>query len=439
MPAALPLRLPRSPFVGASVAAVALQLATVASVRAAEWIIEPWASSRIEHNSNYFLAPVNEQAVTTLVVSPGVRFATETEISSLSVAASVAGRKPYGFDAGFNDRFHVDGNLLFGARTRTERAQYAFDTRFVRDSTFATELAQTGAITQRVQRNLFQVLPGYRYALTERLNLLSDGGVTLARYEKTGTNGLADFNSYQLSGGLGYAWSERTTVSSVLGWTRFNTDPYTNRARTVYWNNIVEHRFSESLRGTASAGIARVRTEVREAFACVVNVFTGAGSVPTIFPNNFCFANGIALTVVRPSLEGSATARLFNLGLDWQFAPRSSFNAAARQDVNPSGLGTVVKTLGFSTALNHSFTEKLRGAMDVRYTDSTLLGGFTNALDSRNLNFGGLLAWQFTRELSLEGGARRTQVKFDNAAANASGNLVYGALRYDWPRMSVAR
>ncbi len=68
-----------------------------------------------------------------------------------------------------------------------------------------------------------------------------------------------------------------------------------------------------------------------------------------------------------------------------------------------------------------------------------MVGGSGLGAETETFRFGGQLVWQFTREWSIEGGARRTQVRYSSASTSADANVVYGQVRYEWPRLAVAR
>ncbi len=399
-----------------------------APVLAAEWAIESGVTGKAEHNDNWRLQSNNKQAVTVLSVAPNAKFSTASEISAVSIELGASGYKSFG-----DDRLtRLDGQVGFGARTRSERAFYSLDGRVVRDSTLATELNETGQVLDRVQRNFYTLQGGYKYAMTQRLFATANAGAQLARYDNTGTNGLRDYNQYSLGGGLEYQVSERTTANTQIGWTNFTTVPDQNKARVWSWNNALQHRFTESLKGTASVGLSRVHTEIQQIAVCL----NTQGQFVALAD---CSGTGPQVGVLRPNIDKTTTNKLFAAQLDWQFAPVSSFNVGAKQEVVPSALGTVVRALSLFTGVSHAFTEKLRGGADIRYIDSSVVGGSGLGAETETFRFGGQLVWQFTREWSIEGGARRTQVRYSSASTSADANVVYGQVRYEWPRLAVAR
>lgn len=414
----------------ATARAVALLCLASASVPAfaAEWAIESGVTGKVEHNDNWRLQSTNKQAVTVLSIAPNARFSTATEISAVTIDLGASGYKSFG-----DDRLtRLDGLIGFGARTRSERAFYTIDTRFIRDSTLATEQDETGQVLDRVQRNQYRLQGGYKYAMTQRLFATANGGAQIARYDNTITNGLRDYNQYSLGGGLEYLVSERTTASSQIGWAHFTTVPDENKARAWSWNNALQHRFTETLKGAASVGLSRVNTEIAQIAVCA----NAQGQLVALAD---CSGIGPQLGVLRPNIDKTTTNKLFAAQLDWQFAPLSSFSAGAKQEVVPSALGTVVRALSIFTGVSHAFTEKLRGGADLRFIDSTVLGGSGLGAETETFRFGGQIIWQFTREWSIEGGARRTQVRYSTASSSADANVVYGQVRYEWPRLAVAR
>lgn len=394
----------------------------------AEWAIESGVTSKLEHNDNWRLQSTNKQAVTVLSVAPNAKFSTATEITAVSIELGANGYKSFG-----DDRLtRLDGLLGFGARTRSERAFYSLDGRIVRDSTLATELTETGQVLDRVQRNFYSLQGGYKYAMTQRLFATANGGAQIARYDNTISNGLRDFNQFSLGGGLEYLVTERTIANSQIGWTGFATVPDENRAKIWSWNNSLQHSFTENLKGTASVGVSRVNTEIQQLAQCL-----NSQGQPVALAD--CSGTGPQLAVLRPNIDATTINKLFSAQLDWQFAQLSSLNVGARQEVVPSAVGTVVRALSLFTGVSHSFTEKLRGGADFRYVDSKFAAGPGLGAEIETLLLGGQLVWQFTREWSIEGGARRTQVRNRAGTNSADANIVYGQVRYEWPRLSVAR
>ncbi|MEO8006255.1 MAG: outer membrane beta-barrel protein, partial [Betaproteobacteria bacterium] len=130
----------------------------------AEWAIEPSVESHASVTDNINLQPDTHDSVYSLAISPRVTFARRTETSDIAGKASVTvNRYP-----GNTELDATDASLALTSKYTAERNTLGLSLGFIRDSTLESELAATGVVQTRHQRNLLTASPTWNYALTDR-------------------------------------------------------------------------------------------------------------------------------------------------------------------------------------------------------------------------------------------------------------------------------
>src|SRR6266478_2419447 len=127
-----------------------LQALEAGSSRAAEWSAEPSVSLRADYNDNINLSPAPHPRVWGIKLSPDVKFSGETETLKVTGGLNLRVNRYFGED-GLDT---IDHTLSLRSDYKAERDLVGLNIDSIRDSTLVSELATTGAVQARRQRNL---------------------------------------------------------------------------------------------------------------------------------------------------------------------------------------------------------------------------------------------------------------------------------------------
>ena len=390
-----------------------------AAAPAAEWAIEPSVEGRASMTDNINLTPGVHENTTGYSLSPRVKFARRTEATEMS---GTAGLGFYRYP-GHSDLDADNANLSFASKLNLERSQYGLTAAFVRDSTLQSELATTGIVQARRQRNLVNLAPSWNYSLTERSSVFAQYQYDQARYESGA--GLENYTDQSASGGFQYLLSERTSLTLTGADSRYKTNSGSVRTNTYSLNAGLNYNASERVALGISAGGRRSDTTLtRTALLCPLG------------PLFLCQFFGVPLENVTASSKTTDNGLLLNLTANYRWDV-SSANLVVGRDLNPSGTGLVVQTDRIAATISHQFNDLVSGRVSGAYLRSKYLGGLGSDTDYLALNTS--LSWKLDEWWSVGGGYAYAYQKVKNAPESASSNTVFLSISYNWPKMSMSR
>ena len=417
-------------------AMMALAIASFSlSAISAEWSAEPTVSLRQEYNDNFNLTPTNKQAVWGTILTPSVTFSRKTEVFEL------AGTAQLGFNRYSGPAFMDSNNRLFALSTRylNERNTWGVDVTSRRDSTRTTEQATTGIILPRAQRNNLIVTPSWTHALTERVSLRFDYTLSDTKYEDGASVGLVDSKYNVASASVIYQLSDADSLT-VSGARSKSTSAGTSESDTNEIRAGLTHSFSETLQMDAQIGLRKTTSKFLEPiFSCD---FLGIGSILPVFGScNYLlfgiFPQSVPADVLYSPQTISARGTSLNLGVTKNFGEIDTFTARLSRDINPTGRGFLVETDHLALSYRRAFSETLSGAIN---TDlyRTRNPGISNT-GSQYFTIAPSLSWRMSEWWNLDAGIQYARATFEAAPTSASSNLMYGTIRYTWPKISVSR
>ncbi len=389
------------------------------AAHAAEWAIEPSVSSRANLTDNVNLLPGAHENVFNWSLSPAATFARRTEATELAGIASFGiNRYP-----GNPDLDSDDATLSLRSAYHDERATYGLSASFVRDSTMASELATTGIVLTRQQRNLVSLAPSWNYALTQRSSVFAQYQYDQAKYQ-SGV-GLTDYANQQASGGYQYLLSEQTAATVSANYSRYKAADGSILTDSYGIDVGLTHARTENLSFNLAFGVRRSDTTVtRTDFRCEFGNLA------------LCFFFGIPLQPVTASSNTSDNGLTFKAGADYRWE-RSTASLALSRDINPSGTGTVVQTDRISITANHQFSEKLSGSAYGAYLISRYIGDL--GADTEFSSLSSSLAWRLDEWWTLGTGYSFAYQKVKGAPESASSNTIFMSISYNWPKISISR
>lgn len=385
----------------------------------AEWAIEPSVESHASMTDNINLQPDTHDSVYGLAISPRVTFARRTENSDVAGKASVTvNRYP-----GNAELDATDASLALTSKYTTERNTLGLALGFIRDSTLESELAATGVVQIRHQRNLLTASPSWNYALTDRTVVVAEYEYDRADYGSA--VGLDNYTTSQVTTGLQYAVSERTVATLMGSYSQYRTDSGSVDAKTYGINTGLTWAATERINVTASVGAKQTKLTVRQsALLCPVG------------PVILCEFAGIPLERFTASNTSRDTGLAFSTTVDYGWEA-SKASVTVSRDLNPIGSGLVVKTDRLAFQGNHDFSERWSANAGASYLVSRYIGGLGSDTTYYRLDVGGI--WKFAEnwEAGLNYGYQHQKV--DGFQDSAQANTVFLSVSYKWPKISVSR
>jgi len=399
---------------------VCAMLASLATggARAAEWWAQPSADLRTEYDSNLHLTSAPHSGVWGLSLSPDVKFGGATE------ALDVNGGLRFNFNR-YSEHSEDTNDYIFGLRSnyRGERDVVGFNADAVRDSTLVSELAQTGVVLSRAQRNRFTANPSWTRALTERTSFVASYTYSNVRYGNTSGTGLVDYRDQTAAAGLQSKLSDRETGSVTAYYERYDTDQ--SRANTYGAQIAYDRALSETVHGSIAAGVRRTHNALfAHALVCDGPVFFG-----------ICFGN---LTTLNATASDTSTGYIFSAALEkkWETA---SVSGQLSRELNPSGVGTLVETDRFGATWAQQWSPTVSSSLYGAAYQTKAVGSFASASKSRYLTVEPQVSWRITEAWTLSAGYHYSRISYQQSGADAANNVAYLVASYAWPRRSVSR
>lgn len=395
-------------------------LAAPASVHAAEWAIEPAVSARTEYNDNLRLTLAPQDGVTMSALSPQLTLRKKTEISDVSVRGSVNFNRFWDAPA-LNT---TDYLYSLDSSFTNERSTLGLDAAYVRDSTLASELRETGVVTTRAQRSSQRANPQWSW----RFSPLSSVGVSYAfadvSYAAARSTGLIDYRNQDISFWVSHKLGERDELQIGTYYSKYATRPTAYEADTLGITLSYSRAFTERTKLTGQIGVRSTESS-RQAFTQIY--------VPTIFPGLF------QIVLVPQRIDSKDSGALLNIGLESQWNDRTSLRARLSRELNPSGRGSLVENDRVSAGVSYELSERTSFNVDAvayraRFSEAAL-----SASNSRYYTLETRLNSRLDEHWSVGAGYRYARLEYQNAAQAADANVIFVSARYDWPKIAVSR
>ncbi len=403
-------------------AATVAALATLPAV-AQEWGFRAGAASRVEYTDNYQLRAVDQFSATTVTVAPFVTGYRRTETSQIDLLAGVGYN--YVFASEGDNLDYWSGRLSLNGTAVHDRHNYGFNVGVVRDQTVRSETLLTGVVLG-AGSTLTGATAGvnYGYALTERLNAGVFGSVFSNTYSDVPAgSATTDNDGWSVGGNLVYRLTDRTRLTGTTSYTKFSSD--ITDSDSVSATLAVAHDYSDRLSFSAYGGYFWSNIEsTQNFFVCP--------TTPAL-----CQAGLVAPVQVAFGDERNSNGTLFGGSVEYRYSERTTFDANAAQNIQPSGVGTITEVTSVIGSVNHSFSDRLRGRLGAGWRRSTIPGtdGGSTGLRTELTNVGVSVSYDLTREWLLTVGARRDWS--DQRGLTADANVLFVSLAWNWPGQSI--
>jgi hypothetical protein len=406
--------------------ALACLAGVTASAHADEWVIDSAMNLKTEYNDNFRLSVNQHEAVTSMSLAPSLSAARNTEVSSLKVRASL---DEHAYTGPLNPS-RTDAQFSLNYALAAPLDTYTSAVQFLRDSTFDTELRQTGVQQVRTQRNSLSLAPGWTHNFTERWSgqlQVTGNEVNYAREAaNTTSNALSDYRTYGGGATLSYRLTEEDKIDLALNRMLYKNALATYRSRSDDLRLAWKHEFSERMSGSLSVSRDRSRTAQIEQFLVCPSSFTF-----------LCTLGFIPYQLANFRFDQTNFSSLYNASLQYQLQENWSLSASARREVQPSGGSSLVKSEALSLVVEKRFSETMQLGVDYTSTKSQGVGRASVA-PSRYQSLGAKLSLGLSLSQGLEAGIRRTQSENIQSGNTASSNQIYLVYKQEWPPISVA-
>jgi hypothetical protein len=390
------------------------------SCLAAEWSVEPSVSLREEYTDNFFFTTGARSSVWGTTLSPEVKFSRKSETLETTGGLKLNFNR-YSGEEGLDTE---DVFLTFLSSYRAERNTLGLNINATRDSTLLSELAETGVVQARRQRDQLIVNPSLSRLLTETTLIKIEYIQRDTNYEDAPGTSLIDYRDQAAAATLQYTLSARTVLSFSAYYDRFETDPANFEAKTHGIQTAVNHQFSETLRGELGLGAYKIESTVAsQALVCTGPVLLGT-----------CFGQ---LTRVTSSTEESTSGYTLSANLEKRWET-TVLSGRLSREISPTGVGSLVQVDTLSASWIHDLSPTLKASIGASAYRSRYIGDIVSNSDSQYYNFEPRLSWRMTEWWTLDAGYKHSRVEYENSG-DATANTVYLMLSYNWPKIAASR
>ncbi len=363
----------------------------IGGLEAAEWSIKGEADLSGTYDDNIRLRSENQQSVGGIIFAPELDVRRRSEIWDLTFTTDLAIAR-YTEDSSLNRN---DVRFLFDGAYRTRLGELGLTGEASRISTLITETTDSGNLNTNTDRDLIDLSPYWSYDVSARDTVDITGRWTQATF---GTNALADYRNFALSGG----WSRQVTradVMSIRGFgSRFESDRFIkltsdNFGFVLGWG----HAFSERLQTSIAAGPSYFSTET-----------------PVIVGNS-----------VGTTDDSSLSYRL-DASIDYKASETTSLTGSFRRAIQPTSSGTPVQRNTLQGSVRHEFLPLLSAQVQGYFQFDG--DPIDNVMGDRGRNFLRIepqVTWDFAADWALSARYRfRTQGRDIQDRANSNSFFV---------------
>lgn len=380
----------RNRYVVLSIAWLALNAA------AAQNTVTLSVSSREEYNDNFRLTTAPHSSVIATTVSPAARFTYATDTLSASGKAQVNFNRYQGDSQLNSNDVLLDGSIE--KNFQLDRLKLLAS--YVRDSTLASDLAQTGVVQVNRQRTRLSLNPEWTGTISPRASWTVGYDFADMVYQDSANTGLVDYRTNKAYTTYGYRLTERSKAFVSAGVTNLKFDRAGDKTHTLFTLVGIEHDFSEVWRTEISLGLRRVRIR-------------NAGN-----------DNNESGWLGQGSLE-----RRFETG---------SLRAAVARELNPTGLGLLTQTDKISVSWLDKISPTLTYDISAAAFRNSFVSTTTATNNDRYYRIDVRVGYALSENWIIDGGVGYAQINPDLGDSARSRSIFFSA-RYEWARQLPGR
>lgn len=342
---------------------IAFVLLQPALLKGAEWSFTPLVTVESFMNDNYQLTSGPHQTDWGALFLPEGSFTMENE------NWNITGKGHGSFYRLFTDTaLDTDEHdlALAVALNLSEMETVHFSEVSQVDSTLGSELNQTGLFLVWTERNLNSISAENETRVNERVNLNNQYSYTRVTYAGNYT-GLNNYTTHSLSSSLLDDWNERMKLIMTLYFSYNQTEGFETIARDIGISAGPKYRFSETVKGSLSAGGHTTET--------VVSLF-------------------------GTTLENRATGWTLDGQVEKDFQPGHAVLELAR-DIQMSGMESMVQVDRATASYDHPLSERLSLSLNAAVSRSQPFANSVFFPKSDYYRYDGKITWQALEEVDL--------------------------------------
>ena len=247
-----------------------------------------------------------------------------------------------------NDRFRAG---LSNQWMATEKLSLNLNGSYSRSTSLEEELERTGQVTGRTETNTYQISTGLAYRLTERSSMSANYNFSRNMYENPNQ---VNFNSQGLSAAFSYQLSEIDTLSlqPEFSW----QDSETNQSRSYSLSLGLSHRFDGQWGLSVSLG---PRYTEQITYTYIPRFILNPGGFPPVI--------GVRYRLENKSTILGGTGSLTATYAGWH----SSANFGYSHQLTNDSEGNPIQTHRINAGYRYQFTERLSAVVSASFTYST--------------------------------------------------------------------
>lgn len=389
------------------------------SVSAAEWSMQPSVRAGREHDDNIRLTTLPHNSVTGTMLSPKLDLGVSSDVWQITGSAYALHKWYTGQDGLDRDDWYY--NLL--SSYNTERSTWQLTGGISKGSTLADEqVSPTSGIVQ-VQKvyDTNSVSPSWTWAMNELTQLQLAYSFNSVSYVNAQSVGLFDYSSRNTSAQLSYQLSPGDQIFVSSGYSLFNVPSTTFESKSASYQAGITRTFSETIRGTLSAGRRR---NISEQVAAVCTVFLGP--------------QGLCVQTVSETLSSKSSSAIYSGSLEKKYETTRLMLSFGRS-YSPSGFGGEVLTDSLNLTLSRQFSSQMGGSFSAANYQTKAATANVRGVNSHLYSFAPGLNWTWKQEWRADLTYQYRHIKREEEAEPASSNATYLTVRYVWPKMSISR
>lgn len=400
-----------------------ITMSTLRPVNAAEWSMLPSMRLSREYNDNVQLTVQPHNSVIGTMFAPKVDFGVASDIWQVTAGAeAVQKRYSGGSNLDTDNQFYNAGTLY-----RTERSTWQLNGTLSKSSVLTDERISPDIGVVEVQKiyNAHSISPSWTWAVNELTQLQLAYSFNNVSYVDGQSAGLYDYAERDASVKLLSQLHPNDQIFFSAGYSVFNVPTTTFESKSTSYQVGITRAFSETFRGTLSAGRRNTAAEQTVPTCTLLNPF-------------YPFFGPLCLQTAQQTMFSRDSSSIFNGTLEKQ-TETTSLVVTLSRGFDPSALGGQVRTDSQSVALSRSFGAIMAGSFSVgnyQYRSET---GNVHGIDRDYYVVQSGLRWQWEQKWSVDLNYQYRHIRRFEENRPALSRSTSLTLRYMWPRMSFSR
>ncbi len=346
---------------------------------AAEWSFQPRVSLMTEYDDNKRLAARAHDSVVGTQLDIAGKLGMQTEKTEINVVPRARFSKYSGEkNLDSNDYFLGLNSLLIA-----EKTYWRFDADYIRDTSLASELEDTGLVQARKTREKILLIPSVTYEFSERTDLKAAIDFLRVEYMDAGIIGLVDYSYKTADIAVATQTGDTGELSISLHASRFEAADVGSQSDHIGLAAMYKRHLTDSMESELLFGVRKSDFDSGQ--------------------------------------SGDENGILFGLGINKEYV-RTQWRLGLSRTINPIGSGSMVEKDRVSAKVSRSMTDRLQALARLSLLKQKSLEKSFAGKERRYSQFDVQLRWQITDGWSMRGGYRYRYNENDGMSNAADAN-----------------